>query len=100
MTDTLTIENHQAAQPTAERGRPAWRTIAVTSVATVSVAAAGLWLTKPSTTEACGTAIGISYKPAPTAHQEVVPAIAGGRPRWVCRTTFADGATSQSWTGR
>lgn len=93
MTDTLTIEHPQV------RIR-SWRMVAVTAAAALGVAATGMWISKPSVAESCGTAIGTSYSPAPAARQEVIPAFAGGQPRWVCRTTFADGATSQSWTGR
>ena len=40
------------------------------------------------------------YAAAPAIEQSVTIRIEGGRPRWVCLTQYADGASSTSWIGR
>jgi len=88
-----------ADMPSTRRPMVRRRTKVVAFVGLVSMTLAGLWVTRPSLAEICGIDMGISYAPAAVSRQSVVPAVVEGRPRWVCRTTFEDGATSQSWVG-
>ncbi len=96
MTTTLMPEPTMTARPRHRRVR--W---AVGAGAAAVVLAAGLaWASKPSLAEACGTPVTAGYAAAAADHRDVVLAVEGGRPRWVCETTYADGATSRSWTSR
>lgn len=71
-------------------------------IGAVGVIVGAAWIARPSTAALCGVGEPAlaRYAAAPAIEQSVTIRIEGGRPRWVCLTQYADGASSTSWIGR